>query len=341
MQNYRTPLLLILACSLVLLLVSGCFQTAGESMNGVEIAQDFVTLTPMTETEPEIQIEEPTEEPGIEPEIPLDIQPELPPEPTEEVAPEFEFEQPVETEIPFEFATETPFVYPTSTPMNATPFPDDQALSVPGQEQPPDVIDEAAQTATAIIEAATQQVEAALTATAMAEFDFAEPTQDPGQGGGFDFGPTPTPFFEPTPIPPFQPTQPPQFPPGYVPGQDCIHEVQYRDNLFRLSLYYGLPIDQIAQRNGITNINLIIVGQKLVIPGCGTTGNPPPPTSVPGTGPYPPYPQPPSGRIHVVRQYENLFRLSLQYGVSVHAIAAANGIANINLIYIGQQLVIP
>lgn len=44
---------------------------------------------------------------------------------------------------------------------------------------------------------------------------------------------------------------------------------------------------------------------------------------------------------HVVAQGQNLFRISLKYGVSMSALAAANGIYNINRIYAGQVLVIP
>ncbi len=44
---------------------------------------------------------------------------------------------------------------------------------------------------------------------------------------------------------------------------------------------------------------------------------------------------------HVVNTGQNLFRISLRYGVSMASIAAANGITNINLIYVGQKLYIP
>jgi LysM repeat protein len=131
-------------------------------------------------------------------------------------------------------------------------------------------------------------------------------------------------------------------------GADCIHEVQQTDpNLYRISLRYGVTVDQIARASGVANINLIYVGQQLTIPGCGTTGAVPPPTSIPtagaaaavgaqsasvGSG---------GGRIHIVAQNETLFELSLQYGVPVATIASANGISNINMIFIGQELVIP
>jgi LysM repeat protein len=44
---------------------------------------------------------------------------------------------------------------------------------------------------------------------------------------------------------------------------------------------------------------------------------------------------------HIVNSGQNLFRISLRYGVSMASIAAANGISNINLIYVGQKLYIP
>jgi hypothetical protein len=46
-------------------------------------------------------------------------------------------------------------------------------------------------------------------------------------------------------------------------------------------------------------------------------------------------------RVHVVMPGENLFRLALRYGVPLSRLAAANHIADANLIYAGQTLVIP
>lgn len=44
---------------------------------------------------------------------------------------------------------------------------------------------------------------------------------------------------------------------------------------------------------------------------------------------------------HVVQPGENLYRISLAYGVSMDAIAAANNLYDVNMIYAGQPLVIP
>lgn len=53
-------------------------------------------------------------------------------------------------------------------------------------------------------------------------------------------------------------------------------------------------------------------------------------------------PAAPAGpRVHVVRRGETLSSIARRYGVNLFALAAANGIVNINRIYAGQRLVIP
>jgi LysM repeat protein len=45
--------------------------------------------------------------------------------------------------------------------------------------------------------------------------------------------------------------------------------------------------------------------------------------------------------VHVVQRGENLFRIALRYGVTVDALAAANGLSRTSYIYVGQRLVVP
>ena len=45
--------------------------------------------------------------------------------------------------------------------------------------------------------------------------------------------------------------------------------------------------------------------------------------------------------VHVVQRGENLFRIALRYGVTVDALAAANGLSDVSHIYVGQRLTIP
>ncbi len=127
-----------------------------------------------------------------------------------------------------------------------------------------------------------------------------------------------------------------------VQGNDCVYEVQATDkNLFRISLLFGIPYANIAQASGLVNPNIIHVGDRLVIPGCGSTGYIPPATSIPtylpGTTPVPPG----NNGTYLVQAGDTLFGLSIQWGTTINAIAALNQIANVNLIYIGQTLYIP
>lgn len=46
-------------------------------------------------------------------------------------------------------------------------------------------------------------------------------------------------------------------------------------------------------------------------------------------------------RTHVVAAGENLFRIALRYGLTTRELAAANGISNLNSVYVGQVLNIP
>jgi nucleoid-associated protein YgaU len=67
--------------------------------------------------------------------------------------------------------------------------------------------------------------------------------------------------------------------------------------------------------------------------GSGTTYGPPPYT--------PPTTYPPGTRTYVVQPGDNLFRISLRFGVDMYTLARVNGIINLNLIYAGQVLIIP
>ena len=134
--------------------------------------------------------------------------------------------------------------------------------------------------------------------------------------------PTATPT-SPSGVPAYTPTPTPTTSPG-TPGAPMVHVVQRGENLFRIALRYNTTVESIAAVNGIRNPQFIYVGQRLTIPqGGGTTS------------------QPGGGRTHVVQPGENLFRIALRYGTTTQAIAAANNLPNIHLIYAGQVLRIP
>jgi membrane-bound lytic murein transglycosylase D len=244
--------------------------------------------------------------------IPTDTPPPTPEEPPEEEAEVFPTavaQQPDDNGI----AEEDPFDIAEFDP------PADEGIVE--QEGPTPTLSDLALQATQIIVEATE--------TAQAEIDLTQTAEGPEIPLDLET-PTPDPFVE----------QPTATPAPIISGQDCIHEVRRGENLYRLSLRYGVLVNDIARASGVANVDRIREGQRLTIPGCGTTGQVPPPTSTPradGTNGG----VPSVGTRHTVQQGETLFQISLRYGVPVNTIAAANGISNINLIYINQDLVIP
>ena len=110
--------------------------------------------------------------------------------------------------------------------------------------------------------------------------------------------------------------------------QTTTYVVQYGDTLYSIALRFNTTVQAIAQANNIANPNLIYAGQTLVIP-TGTT----PPTSPPST---------PGGTVvYVVQPGDYLAKIARQFNTTVSAILAVNNIPNPNLIYPGQQLIIP
>jgi len=105
---------------------------------------------------------------------------------------------------------------------------------------------------------------------------------------------------------------------GEPPSGEGFYIVQEGDTLSALALRFGTTVSALAEANGIADPDLIYVGQGLVIP--GSSG---------GEGFY------------TVQQGDTLSALALCFGTTVSALAEANGIADPDLIYVGQGLVIP
>lgn len=116
---------------------------------------------------------------------------------------------------------------------------------------------------------------------------------------------------------------------------DTVHVVEVGDSLFRIALKYGTTVDAIAQANNIVNPNLIVVGQELIIPGVDGPAAPAP------SQPAAPVTPPTGDVVHVVVPGDSLSKISIMYNVPMATIVEANGIANPQLIQVGQELVIP
>ncbi|MCO6451277.1 MAG: LysM peptidoglycan-binding domain-containing protein [Caldilineales bacterium] len=111
---------------------------------------------------------------------------------------------------------------------------------------------------------------------------------------------------------------------GAQTGGGYVHTVQAGETLFGIAQKYGIPLNRLAEANGITNPSSIRAGQKLTIPSGGGTGS-----------------ASSQQRVHVVQPGETLTAIAAKYGVTPAAIIQANALTEPNRIVSGQQLIIP
>ncbi len=111
---------------------------------------------------------------------------------------------------------------------------------------------------------------------------------------------------------------------------ETVHVVTWGETLSSIAERYNVSLEELLRVNALPNAHLIQAGQVLVIP-----------TGQPTEAPAAPVPPSGSGRTHVVSFGESLFAIALNYGVDMYELAAANGIANPDIIRPGQTLIIP
>ena len=120
------------------------------------------------------------------------------------------------------------------------------------------------------------------------------------------------------------------------------HVVKTGETLYCIARAYGVSPWSLAAHNGIVSPNLIYPGQVLAVPNAYAP-TPAGPTCVAQFSPSP-VPSPPGcgcATSHTVVASENLYRISLYYGVSMWRVAECNGITNLNYVRVGQVLRIP
>ncbi len=101
------------------------------------------------------------------------------------------------------------------------------------------------------------------------------------------------------------------------------YTVKFGDTLSAIAQAFGISLEALMQANNLTEPSLIRVGQVLRIPGQGQTSTP-------------------ASTVRYTVQYGDTLNLIAQrFGVSIYAIAQANNLADINLLRVGQVLVIP
>ena len=107
------------------------------------------------------------------------------------------------------------------------------------------------------------------------------------------------------------------------PVSSGTYTVKSGDTLSVIASKLGTTVNAIARLNGISNPNVIYVGQSLKIPGSG--GSPAPAPSN-------------SSTTYTVKSGDTLSVIASKFGTTANTICQLNGISNPNVIYVGQVL---
>ena len=104
------------------------------------------------------------------------------------------------------------------------------------------------------------------------------------------------------------------------------------DSLSGIAARNGTSVSAIAAANGITNPNVIVVGQRLTVPGGASSSGAGASGGTSGGG---------AGGSYRIRPGDTLGGIASANGISVSALAALNGISDPNRITVGRVLSIP
>jgi LysM repeat protein len=147
-------------------------------------------------------------------------------------------------------------------------------------------------------------------------------------------------------------------PPSAEAPMATTHVVQAGETIDSIAELYRVSIASLMEVNNLTDPSQIYVGQVLQLPGPGmdmteTTAAEPqaeaaaPEAAAPAPEAAAPAPEAaapaPTGEhnVYVVQPGDYLGKIALEHESSVSAIAVANNIADVNLLFVGQELLIP
>lgn len=140
----------------------------------------------------------------------------------------------------------------------------------------------------------------------------------------------PTATLDPTLVPTFTLTP--------DPASICTHVVARGDTLYSIAREYEIALDVLNRANGLTNASLIHIGDELTVPGCGAAT---PQPVLESTTAVDDATTACVQQDYVIQPGDNLYRLSLRFGVSLRTLQNTNNISNIHHVVAGEKLVIP
>lgn len=111
-------------------------------------------------------------------------------------------------------------------------------------------------------------------------------------------------------------------------AEQRVHKVTKGETLSGIAMRYGVTIDDVTRENDIDRDSVIRTGQELKIPAKAA-----PTASSPPAAPH--------QKIHVVTDGQTLSGIAEGYSVTTEELAKANRLEAVNLLKVGQRLVIP
>jgi peptidoglycan-N-acetylglucosamine deacetylase len=106
-----------------------------------------------------------------------------------------------------------------------------------------------------------------------------------------------------------------------VAAQGVTYTVQPGDSLTAIAGRYGITVDALATANNMTTTTRLLVGQVLSIPIAA--------------------PAPGATGTYTVQRGDTLASIAARFRTTVQQLVSLNGIANVNLVYVGQVLRVP
>lgn len=116
------------------------------------------------------------------------------------------------------------------------------------------------------------------------------------------------------------------------------YTVQSGDTLSKIAASHQMSLSQLVALNGITNPNLIRVGQVLKVTGATNNAQPSAPAAPTQQPAAPAAPTTNNATTYTVKAGDTLSRIAAQFKMNLAQIAALNQISNLNAIRVGQVL---
>jgi len=137
--------------------------------------------------------------------------------------------------------------------------------------------------------------------------------------------------------------------PTQQPSAGGTYTVRAGDTLYRIAVNNNTTVAVLSQLNNITNPALIYTGQVLQLPAGDDVVVPPTPSPETTEEPSAEATQEPdsddgdvvAGESYIIQPGDTLFRIASRFNTTMAVLQNLNNIANVNLIYAGQRLILP